>query len=191
MDEKGNDEETGCDGETFVNANLDNNGTQQQQVSVNKDLINGEIKHDNTFTVTDDSSKLVESVNQTTSPQLSSPVSTQQPSNLNDTTFANSTQVASKPQPIYSSQKLDDTDTDMQPLLEIAHQTPDPPSSVDHLATKEEQKEANLSKFLIVYICLHTYVCDFCKILNENVAKFSNEVPTTNETERERKARLT
>ena len=146
--EKGNDKETGSDGETFVNANLDNNGAQQQQVSVTKDLING----DNISTVTDNSSKLIESVNQTISPHLSSPVSMQQPSNLNDTTFANSTQqVTSKPQPT-SSQKLNDTDTDMQPLLEIAYQTPDPPSTVNHLATKEEQKETNLSKLLIMYV---------------------------------------
>ena len=158
LDEKGNDEETRSDGETSVNANFDNNGAQQQQVNVSKDLTNSETRHHNTSTVTDNSSKLVESVNQTTGLHLSYPVSMQQPNNVNDTTFANSTQqITSKPQPIYSSQKPNDTDTDMQPLLEIAQQTPDPPSTVDHLA-KEEQKEANLSKLLIVYICLHIYV---------------------------------
>ena len=38
----------------------------------------------------------------------------------------------------------------MQPLLEIAPQAPDAISTINQLATQEEQKETNLSKLLII-----------------------------------------
>ena len=100
---------------------------------------------------------------------------TQQPCDLSNKSFANSTQqVTDKPQPIHSSQ-LNDIETDMQ--LETAHQTPDALSTKNHLSTKEEQKETNLSKLLMIIMYVHTYT-SFYKILNGRIAKSSNKAVT-------------